>query len=168
MNSMTEPTTVVIVPGLRDHVADHWQTLLAETLDNASHRAAARTRRAQPRRPGRRTRRGRRRRSTARSCWSPTARASSITVHWAQQSDPPIHGALLATPPDLEQPLPPGYPTTEELDRNGWRPIPRRRLPFPSIVAASSNDPLATHSAGSPGWPRRGAAGWSTSARSAT
>ncbi len=28
---MTEPT-VLIVPGLRDHVADHWQTLLARRL----------------------------------------------------------------------------------------------------------------------------------------
>ncbi|EEP86318.1 alpha/beta hydrolase family protein [Burkholderia mallei GB8 horse 4] len=26
---------------------------------------------------------------------------------------------------------------------HGWTPIPRKRLPFPSIVAASTNDPLA-------------------------
>ena len=34
MNTSSSPT-VVIVPGLRDHVADHWQTLLAERLDDA-------------------------------------------------------------------------------------------------------------------------------------
>ena len=26
----------------------------------------------------------------------------------------------------------------------GWLPVPRERLPFPSIVAASRNDPLAS------------------------
>ena len=29
---MTESNTVLIVPGLRDHVPDHWQTLLAAKL----------------------------------------------------------------------------------------------------------------------------------------
>jgi len=29
-----------------------------------------------------------------------------------------------------------------ELEQNGWTPIPQVRLPFPSIVAASTNDPL--------------------------
>jgi len=53
-----------------------------------------------------------------------------------------IAGALLATPPDFESPLPQGYPTQEVLRENGWLPIPRSRLPFPSIVAASTNDPL--------------------------
>jgi predicted alpha/beta hydrolase family esterase len=28
---------------------------------------------------------------------------------------------------------------------NGWLPTPRERLPFPSIVAASTNDPLASY-----------------------
>jgi predicted alpha/beta hydrolase family esterase len=49
----------------------------------------------------------------------------------------------LATPADIEQPLPAGYPTLEELNANDWLPLPRRRLPFRAIVAASSNDPLA-------------------------
>ncbi|HEX6573270.1 MAG TPA: alpha/beta hydrolase, partial [Steroidobacteraceae bacterium] len=68
-----------------------------------------------------------------------------MVVHWAQQHRRPIHGALLATPADLESPLPPGYPSQDELQRNGWLPIPRLPLPFSSIVAASSNDPLARH-----------------------
>ena len=68
-----------------------------------------------------------------------------MVVHWAQRHRRPIHGALLATPADLESPLPAGYPTTAQLQQNGWLPIPRARLPFPSIVAASTNDPLARY-----------------------
>ena len=63
-------------------------------------------------------------------------------TNWYRRAD--IVGALLATPADLETPLPEGYPTLAALQSNGWLPVPRNRLPFPSIVAASSNDPLAT------------------------
>jgi hypothetical protein len=68
-----------------------------------------------------------------------------ITVHWAQEHRRAIHGALLAAPPDFESPLPEGYPTQDVLRANGWLPTPRVRLQFPSIVAASTNDPLATY-----------------------
>jgi predicted alpha/beta hydrolase family esterase len=40
--------------------------------------------------------------------------------------------------------MPDGYPTIVELDDAGWLPVPRAPLPFPSIVAASTNDPLAS------------------------
>jgi predicted alpha/beta hydrolase family esterase len=66
-----------------------------------------------------------------------------ITVQWARQHKREIHGALLAAPADLETPLPAGYPPIDALVQNGWHPIPRERLPFPSIVCASRNDPLA-------------------------
>jgi len=49
---------------------------------------------------------------------------------------------MLAAPADVESPMPAGYPTVDVLRANGWLPIPRARLPFPSIVAASTNDPL--------------------------
>ena len=65
------------------------------------------------------------------------------TLHWARQHDLPVRGALLATPPDLARPLPPEYPTLDQLEESGWLPVPRARLPFPSIVAASTNDALA-------------------------
>ena len=55
-----------------------------------------------------------------------------------------IEGALLAAPPDFESPLPAGYPTLDALQANGWLPVSRNTLPFHSIVAASTNDPLAT------------------------
>lgn len=38
--------------------------------------------------------------------------------------------------------MPAGYPALGTLSYHGWLPIPRGTLPFPSIVAASSNDPL--------------------------
>ena len=56
-----------------------------------------------------------------------------------------IHGALLATPPDFERPMPAGYPPLQALRDGGWLPVPRAPLPFPSIVAASRNDPLAEY-----------------------
>lgn len=66
-----------------------------------------------------------------------------MVVHWARRHTRPIQGALLVTPPDFETPLPEGYPTPHALDENGWLPTPLARLAFPSIVAASTNDPLA-------------------------
>jgi predicted alpha/beta hydrolase family esterase len=65
-----------------------------------------------------------------------------MVAHWARQMSRPIKGALLATPADIETPLPPGYPTFEDLQANGWLPLPRAPLPFPTIFAASANDPL--------------------------
>ena len=41
--------------------------------------------------------------------------------------------------------MPAGYPTIEQLRAGGWLPVPRTPLPFRSIVAASSNDPLGDH-----------------------
>ncbi|MEV0033398.1 alpha/beta fold hydrolase [Nocardia sp. NPDC050793] len=143
MNDTAEPT-VVIVPGLRDHVPEHWQTLLAARLDKV---------RTVP--PLERDGLSRSARVTALDAVladieGPVVLVAHsagvmITVHWAQQPTRPVQGALLATPPDFETPLPQGYPTPEELAAGGWHPIPWRRLPFPSIVAASTTDPLASY-----------------------
>ena len=135
--------TYLFIPGLRDHVADHWQTLLADKLSKSVTVPPLTEDRL--------------------SC---SARVSAIdaalkridgdvvlvahsagvimAVHWAQQASRPIRGALLAAPPDLERPLPAGYPEHRELVEGGWTPIPRQSLPFPSIVVASDNDPLAS------------------------
>ncbi len=137
---MTEPT-ILIVPGLRDHVPAHWQTLLAERLD--------RVRTVEP--MGRadldcRTRVEAIERE-AQAIDGPViivahSGGAMMVAHWAAQTRRPILGALLATPPDFEQPMPEGYPTIEDLRAGGWFPVPRAPLPFPSIVAASRNDPL--------------------------
>ena len=140
MNPIASPT-FLIVPGLRDHMPDHWQTILEKKLPNA---------RAVPRRS-----------QDKLSCaaWVADLDRSladidgpvvlvahsggvMMVVHWAQHHSRPIRGALLAAPADLESPLPEGYPSQEALRQNGWLPIPRSPLPFPSIVAASTNDPL--------------------------
>jgi predicted alpha/beta hydrolase family esterase len=136
--------TLLIVPGLRDHVPGHWQTLLEQKRPNA--RSVPRMQRDK----------------LSRAAWVSELDRSlaaiegevilvahsagvMITVHWAQQHHRPIKGALLATPPDFEIPLPEGYPTQQTLLDNGWLPTPRQRLPFPSIVAASTNDPLGRY-----------------------
>jgi predicted alpha/beta hydrolase family esterase len=139
---MSDPRVVVItVPGLRGHVEDHWQTHLAAGRadvipvpplgrDNPSlaERVAAIQRTV----------------VRARAAVILVAHSAGVisTVHWAAQHHGPVRAALLATPPDLGAPLPPEYPSLAELRRHGWLPIPRHRLPFPSIVAASSNDSL--------------------------
>jgi predicted alpha/beta hydrolase family esterase len=68
-----------------------------------------------------------------------------MLAHWAQQTKRAVQGALLATPPDFEAPMPDGYPTMAALSAGGWLPVPRAKLPFRSIVAASRNDPLGRY-----------------------
>jgi predicted alpha/beta hydrolase family esterase len=137
--------TVLIVPGLRDHVDAHWQTLLARELE--AHGRQVRT--VPP--MGREDLDCARRfeavdRALDEIPEPPIVVAHSggaiMFVHWARTHDRPIRGALLATPPDFEQPMPDGYPTIDALHAGGWLPVPRTPLPFPSIVAASRNDPL--------------------------
>ncbi|AQH04902.1 alpha/beta hydrolase (plasmid) [Burkholderia sp. KK1] len=138
-------STILMVPGLRDHVEDHWQTHFAN--------AHANVRTVPP---------------LQRDKFDCGARVAAldaalahidgpvvlvahsagvmITVHWALRALPArrkIEGALLVTPPDFDAPLPEGYPTPDELRLHGWLPTPRERLPFPCVVAASRNDPLA-------------------------
>jgi predicted alpha/beta hydrolase family esterase len=138
--------TILIVPGLRDHVEDHWQTHLERKLSSVRSivsvpplevdklSRAARVAAIQ---------------RTVEAIEGPilaVAHSAGVVmlVHWAQEHARRLEGALLAAPPDFESPLPTGYPTLDALQVNGWLPVPRRALPFPSIVAASTNDPLAT------------------------
>ena len=138
---MTREATVLIVPGLRGHVPQHWQTLLASRLP--------RVRTVEPM--------GREDLDCARKVAAIERQANAIkgplllvahsggvimVVHWAKQTQRAVHGALLATPPDFERAMPAGYPTIDELRAGGWLPVPRDRLPFSTIVAASRNDPL--------------------------
>ena len=135
--------TVLIVPGLRDHVAQHWQTLLAAEWPGAQTVPPM----------------GREDIDCARRVDAIEAAVSAIegpvilvahsggcvmVAHWAQstQHASRIQGALMATPPDFETPMPEGYPTIEALRMGGWLPVPRRPLPFKSLVALSENDPL--------------------------
>ncbi|HEX5966871.1 MAG TPA: alpha/beta hydrolase [Intrasporangium sp.] len=134
-------TTTVIVPGLRGHVEDHWQTLLAAKLPNAVV-VPSFTR-------DKRDLAGRvadlhQVISDANTPVTIVAHSAGVltTVHWALRHDLPVRGALLATPPDLARPLGPLYPSLAELQDSGWLPIPLAPLRFPTIVAASTNDVL--------------------------
>ena len=53
-----------------------------------------------------------------------------------------IRGALLATPPDFEAPMPEGYPTMDALATRGLAAGTAPAAAISSIVAASRNDPL--------------------------
>lgn len=137
--------TVVIVPGLRDHDAEHWQTLLADRLDDAHIVApvADAGLRLAPRIQALD--------EALHTVDGPVVLVAHsagcvITAHWSLAPTRPVLGALLATPADLESPLPAGYPDIDDLHAAGWTPLPRHRLPFPSVVAASRNDPLAAFS----------------------
>ncbi|WP_454739412.1 RBBP9/YdeN family alpha/beta hydrolase [Cupriavidus necator] len=147
MSKTSSEPTFVFVPGLRDHVAQHWQTLLEtrlreagrpvvsvppmgrDDLDCASRVEAIESAFAQVRSP---------------AIIVGHSGGVVMVAHWASKYRHPILGALLAAPPDFEQPMPVGYPTMEALAAAGWLPVPREPFPFPSIVAASRNDPLAS------------------------
>lgn len=55
-------------------------------------------------------------------------------VHWAATHERPIHGALLVAPADVERE---GGPA----ELRDFAPVPRLRLPFPSHVVATEDDP---------------------------
>ena len=135
--------TVLIVPGLREHVPEHWQTRLADRLAKVHTLAPLQV--------------------DGLDC---NARVDAIqraleqiegevllvahsagvlmVAHWAARYQRPIKGALLAAPPDLAASWPAHYPSPQTLRANGWSPLPMTPLPFPSIVAASSDDHLAS------------------------
>jgi uncharacterized protein len=147
VRSRTSPApTLVIVPGVGDSGPDHWQSCLER-----SHAGAVRV---------------------AQQDWSWPVRsewvhalartlaalegplilvghsAGAVTIaHWA--ADPlacesaAVVGALLVAPADLETELPDGTPV-DFLEDAGWIPGPRRRLPFASILVASTDDPYAS------------------------
>ena len=138
--------TLLIVPGLRDAVAQHWQTLLAASWPDA--------RSVSPM--------GREDLSCARRVQALEEEAQAIrgplllvahsggcltVAHWAARSRRPVRAALLAAPADFDTPLPAGYPSPNELQAGGWLPVPRQRLPFHSVLAASRNDPLCSPAA---------------------
>ena len=135
--------TVLFVPGLRDHVEDHWQTHAARALPGSLT--------VEPLSVDRLSCRARVEaldRALSAITGDVVIAAHSagclMVAHWAMRATRPIKAALLATPADVETPLPAGYPTLSELDVGGWLPIPRAPLPFPAIVAASHNDPLGS------------------------
>jgi predicted alpha/beta hydrolase family esterase len=138
--------TILIVPGLRDHVEDHWQTQLQRKLSALRKVVCVPPQEAEKLSCAARVSAIQRTIETIEGPVIVVAHSAGVIllVHWAQQHAGALEGALLAASPDFETPLPAGYPTADALQANGWLPVPRRALPFRSIVAASTNDPLAT------------------------
>ena len=60
-----------------------------------------------------------------------------VVSHWVVSTQQAIKGALLVAPPN------PGAPAFPK-EAVGFIPLPLVRLPFPSMVVASSDDPYAT------------------------
>lgn len=146
MEKIFTNATVLIVPGLRDHVAEHWQTHLETRLSKVYTVAPLQTDKL----------------NCAKRVQAIAEQLNKIdgpvilvahsagvlmTIHWAALHKNNIKGALLVTPPDLSQSWPENYPTPEALRQEGWTPLPNKKLPFPSIVIASQNDPLASFAA---------------------
>ena len=136
--SSLDGVTVLFVPGLRDHVAEHWQTLLAaelpgsvtvEPLTEDRLSCAARVKALDE--------------ALSRIKGEVVIAAHSagalMVANWALAPTRQIKGALLATPADVETPLPAGYPAFADLKANGWMPIPRKPLPFPAIAASADS-----------------------------
>jgi len=67
--------------------------------------------------------------------------ANALVAHWAGVAGTDhlakVHGALLVAPSDPDGPNYPVGPT-------GFSPVPLKRLPFQSVVVASSDDPFVT------------------------
>lgn len=144
MATVPPSPVVVVVPGVGDSGPAHWQTLLQqgtagsvrvvqhdwampvrdEWVDGISRTLAA---------------------IAAPVVLVGHSAGSVAIVHWAARCrhEPGVVGALLVAPADLETDLPDGTPV-EFLDDAGWVPCPRQRLPFASVLVASTDDPYAS------------------------
>ncbi|WFR72183.1 alpha/beta fold hydrolase [Prescottella defluvii] len=152
--------TIVIVPGLRGHVEEHWQTILAgrfadtrtvpvssDSYPRLEERVAAldRTLATVP----------------GRAVLVAHSAGVVITAHWAQRHPDTdrVAGALLAAPPDLETPLPAGN-LSPRLSRNWAGP----RYPADHFGSRASSPPARTIrwpvTRPWPNWPIPGAADW--------
>lgn len=147
MDKIFTQATVLIVPGLRDYVAEHWQTHLEACLEkvrsvpplqidklNCAKRVDAIQAELDQ--------------ITGPVILVAHSAGVLMTVHWSaknqHQDQCQIKGALLVTPPDLHQNWPDNYPSPDVLRQEGWDPLPTEKLPFPTIVIGSTNDHLAT------------------------
>jgi uncharacterized protein len=145
VENMPSIPTVLIVPGLRDHVDVHWQTLLSKRLSKVK------TVPPMGRNELECSKRIQAIEATIATIEGPVLIVAHsggciMVSHWARISSHAhrVRGALLATPPDFERPMPEGYPSLDALSAGGWLPLARQRLPFRSLVASSDNDPLAS------------------------
>lgn len=130
-------TTVLILPGYADSGPEHWQSHW-ERADPACRRVVQDDW-LQPRLDDWLATLDRH----VRECAAPPLLAAhslacALVVRWAAQGGAPVRGALLVAPADVDSPT----HTPDEVRSFG--PIPLVRLPFPSIVVASTADPFVS------------------------
>ncbi|HCA5285694.1 TPA: alpha/beta hydrolase [Acinetobacter nosocomialis] len=146
MEKIQTKATILIIPGLRDHVPEHWQTILETKLAKVRSVPPVQTNKLNCEN-----------RVTAIQAQLEQIQGPVIlvahsagvlmTIHWAAKYQRPIQGALLVAPPDLNESWPENYPSPTVLHQEGWSPLPNQTLPFPSILVASTNDHLARYEA---------------------
>lgn len=129
-------TRVLILPGLYDSGPDHWQSYWERTLPDF-----ARVNQRDWETPDREE-------------WVATlehavaehgpdvvlvghSTGCALIAFWSASTARTVRGALMVGPSDTEAATYPKGPT-------GWRPMPTGRLPFPSIVVASTDDEYVT------------------------
>lgn len=134
--------TLVTVPGHGGSGPDHWHTWLEQT-----HPGTVRVEQGNWTVPVRRQWVAGLERTLARVPGQVALIGHSLgamtIVEWGLRSAaaPRVAGAILVAPPDLDRRLP-GMPPRWIVGLCGWRGIPLRRLPFPSVLVASTDDPF--------------------------
>lgn len=131
-----ELAPVLLLPGLYDSGPGHWQTLWAK--------ARAGFRRVEQRdwetphvRDWVATLDAAVREAGPRVLLVAHSASCALVAHWAAAHGRPVRGALLVAPSDVEAPSYPRGPV-------GFAPMPLARLPFPSTVVVSSDDPYVS------------------------
>lgn len=130
------PTTVLILPGIGDSGPGHWQSLW-QAANPGFQRVVQRDWDHPVCREWVATLD-----HTLRAMQGPVVLVAHslgclLVAHWAQSATQVIKAALLVAVPD---PLGAHFPA----EAQGFAPVPRTSLPFPSIVVASTNDPYSS------------------------
>ena len=131
---MTSAPPVLIVPGWGDSGPKHWQSLWQQA--NPAFRRVVQRDWEYPIRADWVETLTREIQAAGRPPVIVAHSLGAIAVaHAVAAGAPPIQSALLVSPPDVEDP---DFPPVIE----GFAPVPRGRLAFPSIVVVSRNDPF--------------------------
>lgn len=135
-NVLRDGVVALIVPGIGDSGPQHWQTLWMRR-----HPQWKRVRQRDWEHPLLEDWLRGLDAAMAEQTHSPVLIAHSmgclLVAHWAQRSSLPVRAALLVAPPD---PNGPAFPVTAQ----GFQTTPSVRLRFPSLVAASHDDPYGS------------------------
>ncbi len=134
----TSEADIIIVPGLGGSGPDHWQSRWQAKLSTAR-----RVEQEDWREPDRQAWTDRIAAAVGASRRPVLIVAHSlgvVAVAHAAPSCPPdiIRGAFLVAPPDVERP-------DQPASLQGFAPMPRDPLPFPSLLVVSRNDPFASY-----------------------